>query len=62
MENKPPPPGSNEAIELGCRCPVMDNRYGAGAYIKDNEPIFWYSLDCNIHYPENKKEDSNDTP
>jgi hypothetical protein len=24
----PPNPGSNEAIELGCTCPVLDNGHG----------------------------------
>jgi len=43
-------PGSDEAIKAGCKCPVMDNRYGAGAYIDpNNNPVFWYNFDCPIH-------------
>ena len=60
MQNKPPPPGSNEAIELGCKCPVLDNANGKGIVI-NGEVMYWYSQDCNIHYPENKKEDNNET-
>jgi hypothetical protein len=49
-ENKtPPPPGSDDAIALGCKCPVLDNGHGRGAYIKDGEWIFWYSTDCELH-------------
>jgi len=25
-----PNPGSDEAIKLGCKCPVLDNEHGAG--------------------------------
>ena len=45
-----PNPGSQEAIEQGCKCPVMDNRRGKGVYIdKNGEPVFWYSGICKIH-------------
>ena len=43
-------PGSPEAIDIGCKCPIMDNRHGAGAYFgENNEPIFWFNLDCPLH-------------
>ena len=29
--NDKPSPGSDEAVEKGCRCPVMDNCRGRGA-------------------------------
>lgn len=29
-DNTPPPPGSDEALALGCRCPVLDNGHGKG--------------------------------
>ena len=48
-KNKIPPPGSQEAIDQGCKCPVLDNGHGRGAYIKDDEWIFWYSTDCDLH-------------
>lgn len=49
-----PNPGSNEAIALGCSCPILDNGHGLGAYggtIKNREgcPIFWYDTLCNLH-------------
>ena len=43
-------PGSPEAIEAGCICPVMDNNHGRGVYIGENEhPIFWQNMDCPVH-------------
>ena len=39
---------------------VFDNAYGKGIVI-NGEVMYWYSQDCNIHYPENKKEDNNET-
>ena len=48
-----PNPGSQEAIDAGCRCPVMDNHYGAGAYNDEKgEPLFWINEDCPIHGKE----------
>ena len=40
-------PGSDEALEAGCRCPVMDNHYGRG-YGGDSD-TFVISFDCPIH-------------
>lgn len=44
-------PGSKEAIELGCVCPVTDNHYGKGFYMSqsDTEPKFWISGECTLH-------------
>ena len=45
-----PNPGSSEAISHGCRCAVMDNRYGAGIpYPGSDKPSFWISEDCPLH-------------
>lgn len=45
-----PSPGSPEAIALGCRCPVIDNGHGRGAYIdEDGEPMFWQNAECPLH-------------
>lgn len=44
-----PNPGSREAVTSGCRCPVLDNHYGTGAYSKDKVPQFWISEECPIH-------------
>lgn len=44
-----PPPGSDEAIKRGCRCAIIDNNYGKGAYIVDGKPVYWVSGDCALH-------------
>jgi transposase len=41
-------PGSEEAIALGCTCPVIDNHFGRGAPSKDG-PSFWYTEGCPVH-------------
>ena len=43
-----PNPGSPEAIEQGCTCPVMDNANGRGAWGSEGES-FWINADCPIH-------------
>lgn len=46
----PPAPGTPEAIRLGCTCPVIDNRYGAGMYkTKDGMTVYVYNSDCIVH-------------
>lgn len=48
MGEKPPNPGSNEAVKHGCICPVSDNRRGLG--VPWNEVrLFWYSEGCPLH-------------
>ena len=43
-------PGSKEAVNAGCTCPVIDNCYGGGAYTqKDGTPVFWYDKSCPLH-------------
>jgi hypothetical protein len=49
LKVKLPNPGSDEAEELGCTCPRMDNRYGAG-YLGDSEKFgFVWNMDCPLH-------------
>jgi hypothetical protein len=50
-EQRKPNPGSDEALCLGCSCPVLDNGHGAGCGRKDEhgEPQFWIREDCPIH-------------
>ena len=43
----PPPPGSPEAVKLGCTCPVMDNGHGKG--YMGVPGIYVYSGDCPLH-------------
>ena len=40
-------PGSEEAVENGCSCPVIDNRHGRGYRGRAGE--FIYDLSCPIH-------------
>lgn len=42
-----PNPGSDDAIDLGCTCPVMDNGHGKGSYWGPN--TFIYSGSCKLH-------------
>lgn len=45
-----PTPGSPEAVEKGCKCPVMDNHQGKGFYMdKANGRMFWMVQDCPLH-------------
>lgn len=62
--NEIPNPGSNEAIEMGCRCPVMDNRRGLGIPGPDGQRLFWFAESCRLHFgaARNLREASNDNP
>lgn len=42
-----PNPGSEEAIALGCTCPVFDNHHGCG-YLGQPD-VFVYVGGCQIH-------------
>lgn len=45
-------PGSPEAREQGCICPVLDNAHGRG-YLGDGERFGWVMRgDCPIHGEE----------
>lgn len=49
MDADKPKPGSNEAIEQGCVCPVIDNGHGKG-HLGDGEKYGWWTnADCPIH-------------
>lgn len=45
-DDETPPPGSDEALEQGCACPVLDNAHGAGYMGTDRYVI---SMDCPLH-------------
>ena len=48
-----PPPGSHEAIEAGCICPVFDNAHGRGVPLRPNgEAAYWVNEGCPLHCPE----------
>lgn len=42
-------PGSKEAIEKGCTCPVLDNHHGRGVSQGGKEPLFWKNEHCPLH-------------
>lgn len=42
-----PNPGSNEAIALGCRCPILDNAHGIG--YMGQSGVFCFTSDCPLH-------------
>lgn len=51
-KKKIPSPGSREAVDAGCTCPVSDNCHGAGndmASAMAGKPTFWISGDCPLH-------------
>jgi hypothetical protein len=51
-----PNPGSAEALEQGCQCPVMDNGRGRGYLggVKDEngETVFVIVVGCPLHSPQ----------
>ena len=51
MADAPTPnPGSDEALELGCRCPVLDNAHGRGAMgTSGDDAEFWTNAACPLH-------------
>jgi len=58
IPSKAPPPGSAEAIALGCTCPVEDNHHGRGFTLYDTgsrDTVFWYTEGCPVHHVEIKK-------
>lgn len=54
-----PNPGTPEAIDAGCTCPVMDNNHGQGVptrWPEPSEPSFWFSKGCPVHDPQETSE------
>lgn len=51
MNNKPNP-GSDEAIQQGCICPVYDNAKGRGWM---GSGLFWYNEHCPLHKASDEK-------
>lgn len=47
MKKTIPAPGSKEAIEKGCNCPILDNSYGKGYYGKKG--IYVITIGCPLH-------------
>lgn len=55
MTETTPNPGSDEAIELGCSCPVIDNGRGRGR----SDGNFWISCECPLHAQKEMKNEQN---
>lgn len=58
-----PPPGSDDAIEQGCTCPVMDNGRGYG--YMGMAGVYFMQADCPLHGdftpdPESESEKSDE--
>nr|DAE07572.1 MAG TPA: hypothetical protein [Podoviridae sp. ctnCN2] len=51
MNTITPNPGSDEAIEQGCICPVLDNNHGQGT----GENYWWITRDCPLHGAKERK-------
>lgn len=49
MTEKQPNPGSPEAVEKGCKCPVMDNHNGEGIPLDGYDKSFWINRNCPLH-------------
>lgn len=47
---EPPYPGSDEAIDAGCMCPVMDNGRGNVEAARDRGG-WWIGVGCPLHSP-----------
>lgn len=49
MTTPRPNPGSDEALDQGCTCPVLDNGRGRRApYPPDG---WWMTEGCPVHFP-----------
>lgn len=47
-----PNPGSQEARDRGCQCPVLDNAHGRGAWGSEgDDAVFWIAEGCPVHAP-----------
>jgi len=51
-KSKIPNPGSDEAVEQGCTCPVSDNHYGKGFPYGETSQAFYISTNCPLHGSE----------
>lgn len=49
-------PGSDEALDNGCLCPVLDNGHG-----KKRDGLFWRNADCPLHGVKIGKPDDQST-
>lgn len=45
----PPNPGSHEAVNAGCTCPILDNAHGKGRYCDGEKHGWWITEGCPLH-------------
>ena len=59
MKNAPnnvePRPGTQDALDAGCTCPVIDNRYGKG--YGGLEGVYCYTTGCPVHWPKEEEDE-----
>ncbi|RYX78534.1 hypothetical protein EON76_05240 [bacterium] len=59
-----PNPGSSQAREGGCKCPILDNGHGrgymGGVKDKNGDTMFVINEDCMMHNPPASKDGQND--
>lgn len=57
-EEMTPNPGSDEAMDLGCTCAVLDNCHGRGfPWGPDGKTEFWVTVTCPLHGSPEKVEE-----
>jgi len=63
MKKNVPNPGSEEAQEQGCTCPVIDNYWGEGfTWGSNKKRSFWMTDGCPLHDNSEEWEVRNDLP
>lgn len=55
QQRSPNSPGSEEAVNNGCTCPVIDNHYGAGFPYGSEGMCYWINEDCPLHATKGDK-------
>ena len=53
-----PNPGSVDALDQGCICPVLDNEYGEG--YMGQPGIFVFNMECSVHVAELEATEENE--
>ena len=49
MHDPTPRPGSPDAVQRGCTCPVLDNHHGAGMGSDGERYGWWQDSACPLH-------------
>ena len=54
MSNYEYNPGSDEALDEGCKCPILDNAHGGGYY--GNSDKYIINQQCPLHGADSNEE------